>query len=288
MIDAHHHLWNLSAVRYPWLEEKSVMRFFVDPSPIQKDYLIDQFKKECKPHGFNGSIHIQVGAKDPIKEAIWIGNITKNHPDWNMRQVVFCDLTKSEMIIEIEKFEKLPSVAGVRQILSRAPGKESGSILLDNIATPIVLQNLKTLSRLGYSFDLQLIPEVMKQASLLFEKVPELKVALCHAGSPHDRTIEGIKYWQEALKSFSSLPNVTCKISGLGMFKHDWKIEDFRPIIETCLDQFGSKRCMFGSNFPVDSLYSDYNTLMSAFRTLIPKSFHEAIFRKTACEFYAI
>ena len=288
MIDAHHHLWDLSAVRYPWLEEKSEMRFFGDPSPIQKDYLIHQFKKDCKPHGFNGSIHIQVGAKDPIKEAIWVDNITKNHPDWNMKQVVFCDLTKSEMIIEIEKFEKLTSVAGVRQILSRAPGKEAGSILLDNIATPIVLQNLKILSRLGYSFDLQLIPEVMKQASFLFEKVPELKVALCHAGSPHDRTKEGIKYWQEALKSFSSLSNVTCKISGLGMFKHDWKIEDFRPAIETCLDQFGSKRCMFGSNFPVDSLYSDYNTLMSAFRTLIPKSFHEAIFRKTACEFYAI
>ena len=128
----------------------------------------------------------------------------------------------------------------------------------------------------------------MKQASLLFEKVPGLKVALCHAGSPHDRTIEGINYWQKALKSLSSLSNVTCKISGLGMFKHNWTIEDFRPLIETCLDQFGSERCMFGSNFPVDSLYSDYNTLMSAFKTLIPKSSHELIFKKTAREFYAI
>ena len=72
------------------------------------------------------------------------------------------------------------------------------------------------------------------------------------------------------------------------MFKHNWTIEDFRPIIETCLDQFGSERCMFGSNFPVDSLYSDYDTLMSAFKTLIPKSSHESIFKKTAREFYAI
>jgi len=288
MIDAHHHLWDLSAVSYPWLEDKSKKRFFGDPTPIQKNYLIQDFKKDCKPHGFNASIHIQVGAKEPAKEAIWIDDIIKNHPDWNMKQVVFCDLTKSEMRAEIEKFEILPSVSGVRQILSRAPGKEAGSILLDNIASPIVLQNLKTLSQLGYSFDLQLIPEVMKQASLLFEKVPELKVALCHAGSPHDRTIEGINYWQKALKSLSSLSNVTCKISGLGMFKHNWTIEDFRPIIETCLDQFGSERCMFGSNFPVDSLYSDYNTLMSAFKTLIPKSSHESIFKKTAREFYAI
>ena len=127
-----------------------------------------------------------------------------------------------------------------------------------------------------------------KQAALLFDKVPELKVALCHAGSPHDRTREGILYWRKALTSISSLTNVTCKISGLGMFKHDWSVEDFRPLIEICLDQFGSKRCMFGSNFPVDSLYSDYSTLMSAIMTIVPKSYHEAIFEKTARKFYSI
>ena len=128
----------------------------------------------------------------------------------------------------------------------------------------------------------------MKQAALLFDKVPELKVALCHAGSPHNRTKEGIQYWQKALKSISSLTNVTCKISGLGMFQHNWSIEDFQPLIETCLDQFGPQRCMYGSNFPVDSLYSDYNALIGAFRTLIPEAFHKAVFEKTAHSFYSI
>ncbi|GIS14981.1 MAG: hypothetical protein CM15mP117_04130 [Alphaproteobacteria bacterium] len=51
------------------------------------------------------SIHIQVGAEEPLKEAIWIDDIINNHPDWNMKQVVFCDLTKSEMRLEMEKFE---------------------------------------------------------------------------------------------------------------------------------------------------------------------------------------
>ncbi len=93
--------------------------------------------------------------------------ILAKNPDWSMKQVVFCDLTKPANASYVRNlFQKLPSVVGVRQILSRAPGKESGSILLDNIATPIVLQNLKTLSRLGYSFDLQLIPEVMKSSIL--------------------------------------------------------------------------------------------------------------------------
>ena len=288
MIDAHHHLWDLSAVFYPWLEEKSKKRFFGDPKPIQKDYLIHDFKKDCKPHGFKGSVHIQVGAKDGLKEAMWIDEIAKNHPEWILKQVVFCDLTNPRMPAEIDTFEQLSSVAGVRQILSRAPGMEAGSILLDNLGSPIVLENLKTLSKRGFTFDLQLIPEVMNQAALLFEKVPDLKVALCHAGSPHDRTINGIRYWQKSIMSLSSLTNVTCKISGLGMFQHNWGMEDFRPLIEICLEQFGSQRCMYGSNFPVDSLYSDYNTLISAFRAIIPKAFHKAVFETTASSFYSI
>ena len=77
MIDAHHHLWDLSAVSYPWLEDKSKRRFFGDPTPIQKNYLIQDFKKDSKPHGFNASIHIQVGAKESEREAIWIDNIIK-------------------------------------------------------------------------------------------------------------------------------------------------------------------------------------------------------------------
>ena len=65
MIDAHHHLWDLSAVSYPWLEDKSKKRFFGDPTPIQEKLFNSSFKKDCKPHGFNAILHIQVGAKEP-------------------------------------------------------------------------------------------------------------------------------------------------------------------------------------------------------------------------------
>tara|TARA_A100001011_G_C14182997_1_gene787739 strand:+ start:188 stop:1054 length:867 start_codon:yes stop_codon:yes gene_type:complete len=288
MIDAHHHLWDLSAIRYPWLEEKSVMRFFGDPTAIQKNYLMSDFRSDCQSHGFWGSVHIQVGAEDPIREANWVDGVSSANSDWSMRQVVYCDLTEKQMPTKLDLFQKLPSVAGVRQILSRAPGIESGSVLLDNITSPIVLENLRELSRRQLSFDLQLIPEVMGQFSFLLQKVPELKIAICHAGSPHDRTAPGIRRWQSALRFISSLPNTSCKISGLGMFQHNWTIEDFKVLVETCLEQFGSKRCMFGSNFPVDSLYSDYNTLINTFKILVPNSLHKAFFENTARKFYHI
>ena len=59
MIDAHHHLWDLNAVDYPWLMEKGKKRFFGDPTPIQRDYLIDEHQKLASVHGFTGSVHIQ-------------------------------------------------------------------------------------------------------------------------------------------------------------------------------------------------------------------------------------
>ena len=71
------------------------------------------------------------------------------------------------------------------------------------------------------------------------------------------------------------------------MFDHNWQTENFRPIVETVLDQFGPDRVMFGSNFPVDKLYSDYAKLAAAYRKLIPQEMQKAVFSETAAKFYA-
>jgi predicted TIM-barrel fold metal-dependent hydrolase len=62
---------------------------------------------------------------------------------------------------------------------------------------------------------------------------------------------------------------VTAKVSGLGMFDHTWSVESIRPYVEEMLDAFGPGRCMFGSNFPVDRLYSSYPALVDAYRELV-------------------
>ena len=128
----------------------------------------------------------------------------------------------------------------------------------------------------------------MPATARLLQQAPETKVALCHAGSPHDRTPAGIAAWAQALRTLSEQPQVACKLSGLGMFQHDWTTEDFRPLVESCLDQFGAARCMFGSNFPVDSLYSDYTTLFTAIQTLVPVEARQFVFSDTAAAFYGL
>lgn len=288
MIDAHHHLWDLSAVYYPWLMARGVERFFGDPAPIQRDYLINEFRFEATAEGIGASVHIQVGAENSMAEARWVQSVADANSDWALKQVVFVDLTASDLDAQLDSIQSLPSVAGVRQIVGRAPGEDAltgTNTLLDN---PAFVAGLQNAGRRGLSFDLQLIPELMEKTANLLALAPDTAVALCHAGSPHDRSGDGLTRWAGELRALSNLPQVRCKLSGLSMFNHNWEPEDFRRIVETCLDQFGPNRVMFGSNFPVDKLYSNYATLAQTYRNLVPREMHQAVFNDTAADFYSI
>ena len=284
-IDAHHHLWDLNAVHYPWLMAKGEVRFFGDPASIQRDYLLEEFTSDAKAHGFEASVHIQVGAQDGMAEAAWVDGIAQS-TDWPMHQVAFCDLASPNLAEDLAQLQALPSVRGVRQIIGRAPGEDALTGTQELISSKAFGEGLAMLEATGLRFDLQLLPELMVPMADVLSRVPKLPVALCHAGSPYDRSQEGIAQWAQALESLSSQPQIMAKLSGLGMFAHGWQAQDFAPITDVMLSQFGVERLMFGSNFPVCSLTSDYARLISAYEDLIPAHYHKHIFGETAAAFY--
>ena len=284
-IDSHHHLWDLKAVHYPWLMAKGEVRFFGDPEPIARDYLLPEFTADARAHDFAGSVHIQVGAADGLAEARWVDDVASSQ-DWSMRQVAFCDLSSDHLDDDLKALSALPSVVGVRQIIGRAPGEDALTGTRDLIESSAFEQGLRQLAHYGFSFDLQLLPELMAPMAQLLANIPDVPIALCHAGSPYDRSQEGLSYWAEQLQHLSALPHVSAKLSGLGMFAHGWQADDFAPITEVVLEQFGAARVMFGSNFPVCSLTSDYTTLIQAYEQLIPQEAQALVFGDTAAKFY--
>ena len=62
--------------------------------------------------------------------------------------------------------------------------------------------------------------------------------------------------------------NIICKISGLGMADNEWTQETITPYVETCIELFGCDRALFTTNWPIDSLWSDYATLVAAYRSI--------------------
>ena len=181
MIDAHHHLWDLNAIHYPWLMAEGVERFFGNPAPIQRDYLVDEFRAEASAAGVAASVHIQVGAEDGLAEARWVQAVAEANAGWPAAQVVFCDLTADDLTARLDAFGALSTVRGVRQIVGRAPGEDAvtgTNALLDD---PRFLEGLRAAGRRGLSFDLQLIPELMDKTARVLAEAPGTPVALCHA-----------------------------------------------------------------------------------------------------------
>lgn len=267
IVDAHHHLWDLQAVHYPWLMARGQRRFFGDPAPIQRNYRVEDFKADIDSLPVVDSVHIQVGASDAVAETHWVqGNAKQAGLPGAM--VVFCDLAAHDAAQQLDAHLAFARVRGVRQIVgrSRLEGDPPEHDLLDN---PAWREGLELLIERGLSFDLQLIPPQLARACEVLEAVPELDVALCHAGSPGDAGVEGFDDWRRGIRELAALPNVWCKLSGFAMFDHAWTVDSIRPYVLECIAAFGPGRCMFGSNFPVDRLYSSYRETWTAYLKLI-------------------
>ena len=290
IVDAHHHLWNLGAIDYPWLKTLGVRRFFGDPTSIQRNYEARDFRVDHDGFEVRKSVHIQVGTAlgAEVDETRWLECHAARH-NLPTAIVAYCDLSAEDACGRIhEHISSSARLRGFRQIFSRHPVEDSvdrSPELIDNVK---VAANLRVLSSLGLSFDLQLTPPHLLAAARLFGRLESLKVALCHGGSPWARDPAGLTEWRAGLSILASLPNIHCKLSGLGMFDPAWTQASLAPIVETIIETFGPERVMWGSNFPVDKLYRSYGELLSTMLAIVPPEMHEQVFQTTAESFYRI
>ncbi len=74
-----------------------------------------------------------------------------------------------------------------------------------------------------------------------------------------------MKQWKEGMSILAQQQNISCKLSGLVMYQHQWTVGSLRPYLEYVLNVFGANRCIFGSNFPVDKLNATFGELVEAY-----------------------
>lgn len=290
IIDAHHHLWDLSEMRHTWLAEKNVVRFFGDPSPIQTNYHVPDFREDIADIPVVDSVHVQCGValEHSIKETEWIQDQSDRH-GLAGAIVAFCDLTHASAEAQLDAHQEFSNLRGVRQIVGRDAIEDAKNGTNALLESPEFKDGLKILEGRDLSFDLQLTPPLLMAAAKLFKFVDGVPVALCHAASPQDFSRDGIKAWQAGLKDFSEHQNMICKISGFGMFDHNWTVDSIRDKVLRVIDIFSPARVAFGSNFPVDKLTRPYTDTMGAYLE-ITEGFSESernmMFHDTAKQFY--
>jgi predicted TIM-barrel fold metal-dependent hydrolase len=265
IIDAHHHLTDLTR-SYPWLEAPGEpFRYHGDDRPLRRSYLLDDYRADVGDLRLVGSVHIENGAADPQAEAAWIDELATSHPLPTV-QVAKVSLLSPGAVQDIEKLANYATVRGVRDILNWHPDPLfSHTARADIITDPTWLANFGRLARHGLSFDLQVFPGQLRQAAELAANHPDTRIILDHAGMPIERSAWGITDWQQGMLELSRQPNVVTKISALGTNDHHWTEESIRVFVLETIRIFGPERTMFGSNFPVDSLYSTFARLYAAF-----------------------
>ncbi|MEO5318164.1 amidohydrolase family protein [Arthrobacter sp. CC3] len=265
IVDAHHHLCNY-ARSYPWLQGPAEpFRYHGDDRPLRRNYLIGDYLADAKGLRLAGSVHVENGAADPIWEAEWIQDV---HADSGLPsvQVAKASLVEPGVLSRLERLAAIPSVRGIRDILNWHPDpRYTHTSRRDLITDPCWLEGFSHLSTLGLSFDLQVFPEQLDQAAQLAANHPDTTIILDHAGMPIHRDPASLREWKAGLKKLAKQPNVVTKISALGTNDHSWTTASIRPVILDTIDVFGPHRTMFGSNFPVDSLYSSFAALYAAF-----------------------
>jgi len=75
--------------------------------------------------------------------------------------------------------------------------------------------------------------------------------------------------WRDGMKRLADQPNIHCKFSGLGTFIHRNDPGFIAEITGECLEMFGPARCVFGSNYPIEKLWTDYGPIVDAFRAAV-------------------
>jgi predicted TIM-barrel fold metal-dependent hydrolase len=81
------------------------------------------------------------------------------------------------------------------------------------------------------------------------------------------------------------------KVSGLGVRGETWRREANAAIVRDAISILGIKRCMFGSNFPVDSLVGSFDAIFSGFKAIVadlPIAAQRKLFHDNAMRIYRI
>ena len=294
--DAHHHIWapvtHGVGIGYGWLCDIGAAKPFGDPTPIQRDYLLDEFLAETAPPP-RASVHVQADGAlpDPVAETGFVQAQADaaGHP---VAIVGLADPSAPDLARTLARHAAFDGFRGVRHIVARLDERPDLSFApRDFLDVPQWLEGLKLIEGQGLTFDLQLYPEQAEHAAERLSDTPALTVIVDHALCPYDASPAGFSRWKAAVCTLAARPNTFVKLSGFGMFQPNWAaVSDnpFAPHIAHLLAKFGANRIMWGSNYPVEKLATPYTAARDSVAALIPEKDLEKIFLYNITDVYKI
>ena len=285
IVDAHHHLWQLSGgpLYYPWLQDEQPHEFFLgDYSKLKRDYLPPDYRRDAAHHEVVKTVHVEAECSRDlqVEETRWLTEVNRKYgmPNAIVGHAWF-HTGNTEQVLDGHK--AYPLVRGIRS----KPADEA--MMRDSKW----LNGLRLLRKYDFSWDLRVKTWELEAAAKVVRSIPDIPVALNHAGFPWDRSAAGLETWRRGMRALAACPNVWCKLSCLCLPDGAWDYEDNRRIVLETVEMFGPGRCMFASNFPVDGLRVSYARMFDDFSRMtagLAAGERQRLFHDNAAAFYRL
>ena len=240
-IDAHHHFWHYDPVAYDWIDDG--MR------AIRRDFLPADLDSEIRRAGIDGVVSVQ--ARQSLEETAMLLGFAGDS-DFIRGVVGWVPLVSPRVEENLEEYAASPKLRGVRHVLQGEP--DDLYMLRDDFNAGV-----RALKRFGLVYDILILARHLPQTATFVDRHPGQIFVLDHLGKP------GVKAglfepWNRDIRELAKRENVYCKLSGLvtEAVWPGWTPEQLRPYVETVLEAFGPARTMFGSDWPVCLVATEY------------------------------
>lgn len=277
IVDTHVHLWHPKELRYPWLTQVPA---------LNKPYLLTDYVAAYEDLNIESIVFVQCDTHpdDGLKETTWVTSLAAVEP--RIRGIVaWVPIEEGEQVEPfVEKLAENSLVKGIRRLIQ---GESIDFCIQSNF-----VKGVKTLARYGLSFDLCIFHPQLANTIELVEQCPNIQFILDHIGKP-DIKNQLFEPWKKELRTLAKHTNVYCKISGLVTeADHEyWTPSNLKPYIDHVIDCFGFDRVIYGSDWPVSTLASDYTRWVSTLQEAVSGCSSEELtklFHDNAIKFYRL
>ena len=271
-IDAHQHFWKFDIERDSWITDEMEV--------IRNDFLPPDIEQNLKENNFDGCVTVQ-SVQSEEENIFQLANADEY--DFIKGIVGWVDLQKNDLDARLTYYKQFKKIKGFRHVLQ-------SEVQRDLMLQPHFLNGINTLQKFNFTYDILIFQDQLPFAKQLVAQFPNQKFVIDHLAKPaiKDKTIEE---WKRQIMQFAPFENVYCKISGYitEADLNNWRYEDFSPFFDVIIDTFGTKRIMYGSDWPVSLLGGSYNDVLQVatdYFSSFTKTEQDNFFGKNAIDFY--
>jgi predicted TIM-barrel fold metal-dependent hydrolase len=261
-VDTHFHLHDLKhpRLRYGWLEADAVHGFLPDTDPLKSQrYRIKDFLAEIRFANVPKAIHVQaaVNTPDPVDETEWLQAFA-DETGYPQGIVAECHLARPDAAEVLDRHLRFANVRGIRNF-------GEGRYLVD----PAWRRGFAELGPRNLVSCIDTRIELAGDLRDLALAFPGTVICVDHCAIPMARDADTFQRWRAAMEVMAHAPNVIMKVSGLGMCDPLWTVASLRPYVLGSIEAFGTGRIVFGTNWPVDRMFSSYPDVVNAYAEII-------------------